>query len=129
MTPHRGNSGTVELTVADADTAISMGSGDVPVLASPRVVALCEQAAVAALNGQLAVGDTSVGLAIDLKHFAPTTVGSVVVAEAGLDAVDGRRLTFTCRVTDTATGREVARGRHVRVVVNLEQFLQKAGTE
>lgn len=115
------------MTVTDADTAIALHSGDVPVLASPRLVALCEEAAVAALVGHLDEGTTSVGLGINLKHFAPTPVARTVRAEARLESVDGRRLTFGCRVVEDGTTTEIARGRHVRVVVNREQFLERAG--
>lgn len=120
-----GRTGKVELEIRDADTAVAMGSGDVPVLATPRLVALCEQAACVALDGALDEGDTTVGLAVDIKHLAPSAIGCSVVAEARLEAVDGRRATFACRVTQGDT--EVARGRHVRVVVNRAQFLERSG--
>lgn len=120
-----GRSGRAELTVGDADTAVAMGSGDVPVLATPRLVALCEQAACESLRDALGDGETTVGLAVDIKHLAPTAVGCSVVAEARLEAVDGRRATFACKVLQGDT--EIARGRHVRVVVNREQFLDRTG--
>lgn len=125
MTFRPGLVGRRSLTVTAEDTAAAVGSGDVPVLATPRVVAVCEAAACDAVADQLEEGTTTVGLAVDVKHLAPTAVGCTVEAEARLEAVDGRRLTFSIRVMMGET--EVARGRHVRVVVKREQFLQRAG--
>lgn len=125
MPPRPGHSGKTTLRVTPDDTAMALGSGDVEVLATPRLVALCEQAAVQSLEGQLPDGDTSVGLAVDIKHLAPTPIGGEVQAEARLDSVDGRKLTFTLKVVQDEN--EVARGRHVRVIVNREQFLGRAG--
>jgi predicted thioesterase len=119
-----GSWAEVHLEVTDADTAVALKSGDVPVLATPRVVALCEEAAVAAIAGRLPPGHTSVGMRIQLDHLHPTAVGSDVTAEATLEKVEGRRLTFTVSVTD-AKGL-VAAGKVTRVVVDVERFLEKA---
>ena len=108
--------GRVMLTVSEADTATAMRSGDVPVLATPRVVALCEEAACAALAGVLEPGSTSVGTWIELEHLAPTPVGAEVVAEAALTHAEGRRLEFD--VTVSQGDAVVARGRHRRQVVD-----------
>lgn len=120
-----GVHGSVELTVTDDDTAIAFRSGSVPVLATPRVIALVEEASVMALAGRIAEGETSVGMRVQLDHLAPTPVGASVVAEAILDKVEGRRLTFTVSVTD---GRGlVAVGKVTRVVVDLARFLERTG--
>jgi predicted thioesterase len=119
-----GLTATVELTVTDADTAVALRSGDVPVLATPRVVALVEEATVSAVAPALPVGQTTVGTRVDVEHLAPTVVGSSVVAQARLDSVDGRRLAFAVSVTDGGT--EVARGRVERVVVDRDRFIAKA---
>jgi fluoroacetyl-CoA thioesterase len=124
MPPEPGSSAEVELTVGEADTAIAMGSGDVPVLATPRVVALCEQASVAALATSLGAGETTVGHTVQLDHVAPTAVGRRVRAEATLMKVEGRRLTFNVSVND-ARGL-VAVGKITRVLVNTERFMEKA---
>lgn len=119
-----GLSASVELVVSDDDTAIALHSGDVPVLGTPRVVALCEQAAIEALDGRLAENETSVGMRVQLDHLAPSGVGARVVAEATLERVEGRRLVFTVSVND---GRGlVAAGKVTRVVVDVERFLDKA---
>ena len=124
MPPEPGLSATVELTVADDDTAEAIGSGDVPVIGTPRVVALCEEAAVKAVDGRLPDGETSVAMRIQLDHVAPTAVGHRVVAEAKLDKVEGRRLCFSVSVNDERG--LVAAGRVTRVVVERERFLDKS---
>jgi predicted thioesterase len=122
-----GLTATATLTVTEADTAVALRSGDVPVLATPRVVALAEEATVAAVAGALGPGRTSVGTRVELEHLAPSILGSIVVAHARLDAVDGRRLSFAVSVVDGPT--EVARGRVDRVVVERERFLARAVRE
>lgn len=114
----------VALCVAEQDTATALRSGDVPVLGTPRIVALCEEAAVLALKGALGADETSVGYSVQLDHVAPSPVGATVVAEATLAKVQGRRLTFTVSVSDTRG--LVAAGRLTRVVVDAERFLERA---
>jgi predicted thioesterase len=119
-----GLAARVELTVTEADTAAALGSGDVPVLATPRVLALAEAATVAATAGELPAGSTTVGTRVELAHLAATAVGRTVVAEAILSDVDGRRLGFTVSVRD---GDDVAaRGRVERVIVDREAFVTRA---
>ena len=124
MPLNTGLSSTVELVVSDADTAVAHRSGSVEVLATPRVVALCEEAAVGAIEGALDNGSTSVGMRIQLDHLAPTMVGSTVTAEATLEKIAGRRLTFTVSASD-ARGL-IAAGKVTRVVVDVDRFLDKA---
>ncbi|HEU5151572.1 MAG TPA: hotdog domain-containing protein [Iamia sp.] len=119
-----GLTGQARLDVDAADTAEALGSGDVPVLGTPRVVALCEQAAIAALGSVLSAGQTSVGMRVQIDHLAPTAVGGAVTADATLEKVEGRRLTFTVSVSDRCG--LVAAGRVTRVVVERERFLSKA---
>lgn len=125
MTLRAGCSATVTMTVTDGDTAIALRSGDVPVLATPRVVALAEEASVAAVAGGLDDGHTTVGYRVQLDHLAPTAVGARVHAEATLESVESRRLTFRVSVTDGHG--LVAAGRITRVVVERARFLEKAG--
>lgn len=114
----------VSLTVAKEDTAAALATGDVPVLATPRVVILAEEATVLAVEGRLDPGLTTVGYRVQLDHLAPTAVGGTVEAEAILEAVEGRRLTFRVSVSD---GRGlVAAGRITRVIVDRERFLERA---
>lgn len=110
--------------MSDDDTAVALRSGDVPVLATPRIVALCEEASVAAVAGHLDDGETSVGHTVQLDHVVPTRVGGRVRAEATLSKVTGRKLTFTVSVSDTRG--LVAAGKLARVIVDAERFLDKA---
>lgn len=123
--PVRGEGvGAVELEVGDADTAIALRSGDVPVLGTPRLVALCEEAAVACAEPMLDDGQTTVGMRVQIDHVAPIAIGSTVRAEAKLDRVEGRRLTFSVSVNDRCG--LVAAGKLTRVVVDRARFVDKA---
>jgi fluoroacetyl-CoA thioesterase len=97
-----GQRASVSAVVADADTAISAGSGDVPVLATPRLLALAEAAAVAAIAPHLVPGMTSVGTSASLEHRRASPVGAEVVVEAELTEVDGRRLMFSFIARESA---------------------------
>jgi len=124
MPLHPGLSGAATMVVGDEDTATAFRSGDVAVLATPRVVSLAEEATVAAVAGELGDRETTVGYRVQLDHLAPTAVGGRVDAEATLETVESRRLTFRVSVSD---GRGlVAAGRITRVVVERERFLEKA---
>jgi predicted thioesterase len=116
--------GSSTLVVGDADTAITLGSGNVPVLATPTVVLLAERASVKAVEDHVASGHTTVGYRVQLDHLAPVPVGDEVAAEAVLENIEGRRLTF--RVSVKYRNGLVAAGRITRVVVERERFLGKA---
>ena len=124
-----GLSARVDLVVADADTAVALGSGDVAVLATPRLVALCEEASCRALAGVLGPGRTSVATRIQFDHLAPVAVGATVSAEATLERVVGRRLVFTlsANVSSDRGAGLVGAGRLTRVLVDRATFLAKAG--
>jgi fluoroacetyl-CoA thioesterase len=115
---------TVEETVTEEMTAERLGSGDVPVLGTPAVMALVEGAAVAAVADALEPGTTTVGARVELDHVAPTPVGLPLTATAELVDVDGRKLRFSFEVADPAG--PVARGTHERVIVDRDSFLAKA---
>ncbi len=119
-----GASATAQLTVTDDDTAIAMGSGEVPVLATPRIVALVEQAAVAAVHPALDPGCSTVGVRVQIEHISPTPVGGTVTAEASLEKVEGRRLIFHVAARDERG--LIAAGKVTRVLVDVERFLDKA---
>lgn len=118
-----GLRGDAKLVVTEADTARALGSGTVDVLGTPRVVALVEEATCAALADVLEPGTTSVGMRVQVDHLQPSPVGAEVVAEAVLERIEGRRLTFTVSASDR--GGLVAAGKVTRVVVDLERFMQK----
>jgi predicted thioesterase len=118
-----GSRGEARLVVSDDDTALALGSGSVPVLGTPRVIALCEKASVDAIDAFLEQGQTTVGMRVQLDHLQPTPVGVEVVAEAVLEKHEGRRLTFHVTVNDPRG--LVAAGRVTRVLVDRERFLDK----
>ncbi len=122
LTP--GLHGSAKLVVGEGDTARALRSGDVDVLGTPRLIALVEEAAVTAVADLLVAGQTTVGMRVQIDHLAPTNVGSSVAAEATLEKVEGRRLTFTVSVSDHCG--LVAAGKVTRVIVETEKFLEKA---
>ena len=109
---------------ADLPAAVALGSGEVAVLGTPRLIALVEEAAFGAVVESLPDGHTTVGMRVQVDHLAPTNVGSTVAAEATLEKVEGRRLTFTVSVNDHCG--LVAAGKVTRVIVETERFLDKA---
>jgi predicted thioesterase len=123
MTVDTGMRGEAKLVVAEADTAHALGSGDVTVLGSPRLVALCEEATVNAIDGELDTGTTTVGMRVQFDHLQPTPIGAEVVAEAVLERVEGRKLTFN--VTAHDSGGLIGAGKITRVVVDRERFMSK----
>ena len=126
--PHAGLSAQLELVVGDDDTALHFRSGDVPVLATPRLIALCEEATCRATDGHLTDAQASVATRVQFDHVAPAAVGAVVLAEATLVKVEGRRLTFTVSAArlEGDGGGLVGAGRVTRVVLDRSGFLAKA---
>jgi fluoroacetyl-CoA thioesterase len=119
-----GLSASVGLTVTEADTAQALGSGDVPVLATPRLLALAEAATVRATARHLPPGATTVGVNVSLSHLAPTPIGGSVTVLAKLSTVDGRRLVFT--VSARSGDSPIAEGTVERMLVDRARFLAKA---
>lgn len=123
MSPESGLVATRSLTVSDADTASAVGSGSVLVLATPRLLALCEEATVAAVADHLDPGMTTVGIQVRLDHVAASPVGRLVTAEATLEKVAGRKLFFTVSAHDDRG--LVAAGKVTRVIVDEASFMAK----
>ena len=121
VAPHPGLSERRSLTVTEDDTAEAIGSGAVPVLATPRLITLCEAASCAAVDATLSAGCTTVAKRLQFDHLVPVAVGATVTAEATLDRIEGRRLIFTLSVTGAAG--LVAAGKLVRVIVERDVFL------
>lgn len=118
-----GTTSTSTLLVTAEDTAQRMGSGDMPVLATPRLVALMENAAMNAVAGQLNPGLTTVGGEMNMRHLAPSPIGALVEATAMLVAAEGRRLTF--HVSARQGDKPIGEGEHTRFVVDRGKFLAK----
>jgi predicted thioesterase len=119
----------VGITVADTDTAIAMGSGDVPVLGTPRLLALAEAATVAAIRPRLEPGQTSVGTSAAMEHKRPSPIGAEVVVEAELTEVDDRRLVFSFRARQISSRDHVVvvgAGTLERILVDRDRFVSRA---
>ena len=117
---HPGLAGAAHLLVGVEHTAPRVGSGRVSVLATPVMINLFEAAALDACEALLPAGVQSLGIHLDVRHFAATPVGMRVTATAELVAIEGRTLSFRVEARDE---REViGDGRHQRVVVNVERF-------
>jgi predicted thioesterase len=116
-----GRTATRELVVSDADTARAVGSGSLPVLGTPVLLAWCEAATCAALD--LPDGQTSVGTRVSLEHLAPSPVGAAVAVTATVAYVDGRLVRFTveARMGEVLVGS----GEITRVVVDAERFMAR----
>ena len=117
-----GRRASVALRVSDDDTAAALGSGDVDVLGTPRVLAIAEEASRNALGDCLGPELTTVGAWVEIEHKAPSHVGDDVQADAVLLGVHGRRLEFSVTVTSGDT--EVAHIRHRRKIVERAKFDQ-----
>lgn len=115
--------GSATLIVEANDTASALKSGDIDVLGTPRLIALCEEATMVALADALDDSHSSIGMRIRVDHLQPTPIGASVTADAVLDKIDGRRLTFTVSVSDS--GGLVAAGKITRAVVDRTTFLDK----
>ena len=118
-----GDAATLTFTVHEEDTAVAVGSGDVPVLGTPWLVAWCEAATVAAATNGLEAGQTSVGTNVSIDHLAPTVVGGPVSVMASVSAVDGRQITFAVSASDD--NGPIGRGTVTRVVVDRERFISR----
>ncbi|WP_314313873.1 thioesterase family protein [Hoylesella marshii] len=111
------------LTVSNAQSAIAQGSGDLPVLATPAMLALMENAAMLAVADSLPEGTTTVGGQIASSHLSPTTIGAIVEAKAVLEKVDGKKLHF--RITARQDDKLIGEGTHLRFIVDRERFLSR----
>lgn len=110
-------------TVTAANTALTMGSGDMEVFATPAMVALMENAAMKAVAPHLPEGSTTVGAMMQTSHIKPSAPGETVTAEAVLQEVDGRKLTF--RVTASDSEGTIGEGIHICYIVDRERFLSR----
>jgi len=118
-----GLTATIERTVTEADTAAAVGSGSLPVLGTPVLLAWSEAATCAAVEPCLAEGQTTVGTRVSIEHLAPSAVGAVVRISAGTTHVDGKLVRFSVAVRQE--GKLVGSGEVTRVIVDAERFLSR----
>lgn len=117
---------TLTFTVTDDDTAAAVGSGSLPVLGTPRLLAWCEAATCAAIESALGSGETSVGTRVSLEHTAASPIGEQVTVTAAAAYVDGRLHRFTVaarRGANGTAGKLLGTGEITRVVVDADRFL------
>ena len=117
----------VEMVVTESDTAISMKSGSLEVLATPKIICLVEEAAANLAEKFLPAEFTSVGTNLNVNHTAPTPIGLKVRAEVELVEIDGRKLIFKVVANDEVS--EIFNGTHERFIVNREKFQAKANSK
>lgn len=119
-----GSIGETQLVVAQEHTAAHLGSGLLPVLATPQMIALMEGAAVEAVATALPEGYQTVGIALDVRHLAATPIGGHVTARAELIEIDRARLVFRVEAFDAAG--KIGEGEHQRFIVEVERFMRRA---
>ena len=122
-----GIRGTKTVKVTDDNTAIALGSGTLPVFATPAMIALIEGTAAGSVAPGLEEGTSTVGTHLDVAHSAATPVGMDVTCETELIEVDRRRLVFKVVVFDSKT--EVGSGTHERFIVDNAKFMSKASSK
>ena len=117
---------TKEFKVSENLTAQSMGSGDMPVLATPAMVAMMENTAMLLAQSLLTEGDTTVGSMINTTHLKPSAVDATIVITATLTSQEGRKLDFKIEAVDASNGNTlIGQATHTRFVVGRERFLSK----
>lgn len=116
-----------ETLVNGSNTANAVGSGLVPVFATPCMIALMENASVRAIQPRLEEGESTVGTRMDISHDAPTPVGMKVWAEARVTAVDGRKITLDVAAYDEKG--IIGQGTHERFIIRPDKFLAKANAK
>ena len=114
---------TSELIVTDAVTAIAVGSGDMPVLATPMMMALMENAAMMAVKEELLEGCTTVGGHIESSHLKPSKIGDMIRAVAEVTKVDSKKIEF--KVAAYSGDTLLGEGTHLRFIVDREKFMSK----
>lgn len=120
-----GMSYTASMVVGNNDTALAAGSGSLLVLATPRMIALMEEAAMKCVADSLSASDTTVGTLMNVSHVKASPMGADIRAVAELTAVDGRKLSFSVKAYQDET--LIGEGTHERFVVNIERFMSKLG--
>lgn len=113
----------VKEKVTEDMTASAVGSGDLRVLATPAMTALMERAALCCVKGGLDIGESTVGISLNIRHVSPTPVGMEVTCRATLVQVDSRKLTFSLEAFDEKE--KIGEGTHERFIIKSEKFQNK----
>lgn len=118
-----GKTNYLKLTVEKSDTAKAVGSGELEVLATPRMIALMEECAYKCISDCLEDGATTVGTQMNVKHLSATPVGMGITVEAVVTENEGRRVCFSVKAYDECG--LIGEGTHERFIVYSEKFTQK----
>lgn len=118
-----GINSITEIKVTEKETAINYGSGDLPVYATPAMIALMENAAKSCVGLHLQCGYTTVGIGVSVKHIKATPINMKVKCEAILTKIEGKRLFFKVKAWDEKG--QIGEGTHIRYIVNSEEFMNK----
>lgn len=118
-----GITGEAKTIVSDNNTAIALGSGGVPVFATPSMIALMENAALSSVAEYLPEGSSTVGISITSSHISATPLGMEVIAKCELVEIDGKRLVFKVEAYDAVD--KIGEGSHERFIINVEKFMKK----
>ena len=119
MTLEQGLSASFDYSVREEDLSIALTSGDVPVLSTPRVIAWCEAATMAAIEGHISEQETTVGMRVRVDHVNPSGLGAMIRVSALLTRIDGRR------VSAHDEHSQIAMGQVIRVIVHRQRFLER----
>lgn len=122
-----GMRGEARLVVGESETAAAFGAGGVRVFGTPVMIGLMENAAWRLVQPEMAEGETTVGIRVDVRHLAATPVGDTVTATAELVEIDGRRLVFHVEAHDSR--QLIGEGTHERARVLLERFMARVAGE
>ncbi len=122
-----GIRGSSETVVDENNTALTMGSGELEVFATPAMVALMEEAAAESVKPYIDEKSTTVGTALEIEHISATPIGVSVRCESELCHIDGRKLVFNVTAYDNAG--IIGKGRHERFIVEKERFMKKADSK
>jgi predicted thioesterase len=118
-----GKTAKVCTVVSEKNTAKAVGSGDLEVFATPMMIALMEQAACECIADCLEEGQSSVGTQINVAHTAASVIGAKISATAIIESVDGRSISFSVSASDGE--KEIGNGKHTRVIINAQRFMEK----
>jgi fluoroacetyl-CoA thioesterase len=94
-----------------------------PVLSTPYLILIMENAALNAIREYLEAGESAVGTRVDVRHLVATPAGREVVGHAEVTATEGRRILFRVWATDGAE--QIGAGTHERMVVNIARIIER----
>ena len=118
-----GMEAIVEKTVTENDTAAKLGSGNISVFATPMMIGIMENSALEAVDDKLGEGFATVGIHVDVKHLAATSVGMKVTAKSKLVRIEGKKLYFEVEAYDE--DKKIGEGTHTRYIINIDSFMKK----